>query len=595
MKYLAYDTETTGLDLLRSDKMFAFSLADEQLRSSVFRLDGSAVRQVRSQQKLQWVWQQQAPKVMHNAKFDLRATEKQLDCKLAETHTFHDTILQSHIVQNLHPSHRLKDLAFELAGIPKDDELQVKRYVPEWGNYQSVPEDIMEPYQHADAVRTMLLHLFFYPKIMTNSRWREVYETELDLVRTTLRMEERGVMVHIPNCRALISHLEQDVEMVLDEIESYAGKRINPDRPEPLRWLLFEKAGLPVVNLTEIEGSPSTDKDTLLELRESHPNPVLDMILKYRSWSRGITMLSQYLELADGEGVIHPNIRTCAAKTGRESCSNPNLQNVAKAEVVKNPFPVPARRAFRPRPGFVNFHIDYSGQEMRLLVDASGEDFLRRVVTRGTEEHEKYHGDIHLPAMEVFYGDLWRNPKHPRWKPYRDACKNTNFAIPYGASGVQAARTLGKAVQEGTLLLAAYRQRFPHLCDLTKTIVQQVKESGYVETSFGRTLHVPRESAYIGTNYKIQGTGAGIIKRAQNRVHKLLEEETGGEAGIILPIHDELVVEFPRNRLSEAPYIFRKIRKVMTDFPELTVPMDIEIKVTSTHWDNKVPFNLEET
>ena len=84
----------------------------------------------------------------------------------------------------------------------------------------------------------------------------------------------------------------------------------------------------------------------------------------------------------------------------------------------------------------------------------------------------------------------------------------------------------------------------------------------------------------------IQGGGAGIVKRGQNRVHHYLQEATGGEVGIILPIHDEIIIEYPRNRLKDRMDILPGIVKRMVDFPQLRVPLEVEIKVSTSDWEN---------
>ena len=54
---------------------------------------------------------------------------------------------------------------------------------------------------------------------------------------------------------------------------------------------------------------------------------------------------------------------------------------------------------------------------------------------------------------------------------------------------------------------------------------------------------------------------------------------TGGEAGIILPIHDELIVEWPRARLGEAQGCLRDIIALMVDFPQSSVPLKVDVKI----------------
>jgi len=532
---------------------------------------------VRNLQRLRQLWDNRdfVP-VMHNAKFDLTATEYALGRSLS-ARPFHDTILQAHILINHHPSHRLKQLAWELANVPVDDEKKVRQFCKDGGNYSMVPEELMQLYQERDAERTMLLHLFFMPKILARREWREIYAMEIDLVRTTMQMERRGMMLCRKACTKLIARLEARVDSVLDEIEAFAGERLNPDKPTHLFRLLFDYAGLPILARTKTK-LPCTNKATLAQLREAHPHPAIEMLVKYRSWSRGITMLRSYMNLADGNDIIYPNIRTCGAITGRESSSNPNLQNVAKSEVLLNPYPVPARLAFRPRPGYVNFHLDYSGQEMRLLVHYSGEPVLIDALRKGE--------DVHGPGGRIFYVDSY-DPTGPQ----RGAVKNCNFAISYGAGLTKVATVLGLSLAVAAPRYKLYKATFPRLVGLAPLVANTVRQLGYVETYFGRRLHVPRSKAYMGTNYLIQGTGAGITKRAQNRVRRYLNKATGGEAQILLPIHDEIVLEYPRKRLADARHVLRHIVELMEAF-DLRVPLAVDVNVATADWEHKQVFDI---
>jgi DNA polymerase-1 len=582
---MSYDTETTGLRLHNGHKMFAFSvgkLPEDKacIDTLVYREDTD--KDFRSVMQKIWM-DKNIVKIMHNAKFDMTATKHYLGDDAVLDQPFHDTYLQSHIVFNAHPTHGLKALAWELLGFPKEDEAAVKSFVKSGGDYSMVPPHIMEPYQLADAERTMLLHGFFYEEVIAkNPIWKEIYEWELKLVPVTARLEENGIMVNRQKCKDLINELRDGVEVALNDLEALIGERLNPYKARDVQWLLYKKLGFPVLKSTKKTSVPSVDKETLAELRRINPHPALDLIVKYKSWDRGVEILSSYLELADDEGILHPNINTCGAITGRESSSKPNLQNVAKEKVLLNPFPVPARRCFRPRLGCLNFHIDYSGIEMRLLVHYSEEDKLLKIIKEG--------GDVHEPAALVFFRDKYRNAQGKEKKMLRDASKNMNFAIPYGGGAQAVATGLGFSLPEGAARFADYKKAFPKLVKLNSDIAKQVRQLGYITTTFGRRLYIPRDLAYMGLNYLIQGTAAEILKRAQVRVDAILRKDTGYQVKLLLPIHDEIILQWPRESLKEAPYLMRKIRDVMIDFNIFKVPLEVEMEYTVLSWAEKKPW-----
>ena len=105
------------------------------------------------------------------------------------------------------------------------------------------------------------------------------------------------------------------------------------------------------------------------------------------------------------------------------------------------------------------------------------------------------------------------------------------------------------------------------------------KETGYVETLFGRRRYLPELSSSnfnlrsfgerVAMNMPIQGTAADIIKIAMIRVVHRLEKE-GLRARLILQVHDELIVEAPEE---EAPLVQQLLTEEMEQAIHLSVPM----------------------
>jgi DNA polymerase-1 len=600
MEYINYDIETTGLQRLR-DKIFSFAVCDEEGKSGVHRLDGSQLRQVQSKNILDKLWADESSKtiskVMHNAKLDFGFTEQLYPTRNLRKHVIHDTMIMSHLLQNNHPSHALDDLAWELADYPKGQDYKIKPYTRGGQSYQGVPEHLFNPYQVADVERGMLLFLFFYPKIQANKDWLEIYGYERDVIPVTIDMENRGMIINKDRTLKLISKLRKSVQEVLDEIkhEAKLEHRVVPGTEE-FRDLIFNKMKFPIIKLTKTK-RPKLGKDELKILIENFPNaPILKLTQKYKSWSRGVSTLTGYIEKADDEGALHPNIRTLAAITGRESCVNPSLMNVEDEDKLLHNYPVPARTCFQPRRGYVNFHLDFSGQEMRILIHYSGDQVLVDCANGiGPKEFiRKGEYDVHMPAVLVFYPEFWSMEEHLQ-KQVRESVKNGNFAKAYGAGWPKLIPTLGIESSRAFDAAKRYEQQFPKLCSLMPEMIRQVKDRGYIETAFGRRIHVPREEAYMAVNYEGQGTAAEQIKRAQVKVDKILKKETSGEAKLLLPIHDELILEWPRRMLGEARPILRKCTAAMVDFGDrFKVPFKVEVEVATYDWQHKTEYSLHD-
>lgn len=592
MQPLVIDTETDGLLRHKGAKMFAYATAEwdgadvDAARVEVYRLDGKD--RDKADRRLRELWsdegKQRYAKICHNARFDAGMVQDYLGRDL-RGHTVHETMALSHIFQNDHYSHKLDDLAWDWFGYPKADD-RVKPYLNDDMGLLGCPEWLLTPYQRHDVVRTMLLFQLLHPKLKENG-WEEIYEMECTLVWTTLSIEDRGVMVDVPRCREMQAWLRGEADRALADFRSITGTHGTPlggNLPRVLQGMGFE------LKKTTRSGRPSTDKGVIEELRERTKHPVFDAILRYRSYGRGVSIIEGYVDAADGDDVVHPQIHPYRAKTGREACAKPNLQNVSKETTLRSPYPIPARRCFRPKPGYVNFHVDYAGIEARLLVHFSGdEEALRIFQTPG--------GDFHTEAALELYGDdfarVSKAREYKRWKSLRDAAKNADFAIGYGAAPAKVAATLGVAPAAGKAGFARFKRRFPGYAAMPRHFAETVRANGYVDTIFGRRLRLPRNKPYVGSNYAVQGAAAGVLKRAQNRVDRYLRRATSGEAAIILPIHDEIIIEWPRKRLGEARACLREIRELMVDFPQLNVPLEIEVDLSVRDWASAKEYRIE--
>jgi len=119
---------------------------------------------------------------------------------------------------------------------------------------------------------------------------------------------------------------------------------------------------------------------------------------------------------------------------------------------------------------------------------------------------------------------------------------------------------------------------------------EQAHRDGYVETLFGRRLHldyinsknqVQRSGAErAAINAPMQGTAADIIKRAMIEVDAWLLDEHES-ARMLMQVHDELVFEIREDRIEA---FTPGIRERMAASAELSVPLIVDIGV-GANWD----------
>ena len=172
----------------------------------------------------------------------------------------------------------------------------------------------------------------------------------------------------------------------------------------------------------------------------------------------------------------------------------------------------------------------------------------------------------------------------------RRAAKAINFGLMYGMGAFGLARQLGIPRGEAQDYIALYFQRYPGVQRYMETVRQQAREHGYVETVFGRRLHLleihSRNAAQragaerAAINAPMQGTAADIIKRAMRSVHDWLAPHAA-RALMIMQVHDELVFEVEEDFVEE---MLLAVRQAMQGAARLRVPLIVDAGV-GANWE----------
>lgn len=618
-----FDIETTGFNP-RVDTIFAFCIGHWNGHVDVYRMDNSSkMENIRNWMILKrFIEDTSIRKVAHNYKFEwsfLKRSKMPVKIHIPEESVWDDTMLMSQMLRNLVPA-ALDYLSWELFGFPRTLDEQVKKLGNQLGNYSLINKELFTEYQVADGFRPMVLYRVFKKRFDNDPALFADYTNELELVRTTEKFENYGMKLDPDACNDLIDWLEDEFEAVIDESTKFFGETINLNSSIKLSNLLYDRLNYPVIKLTK-KKNPSLDKDVLLELKERFPNDkVFDFIFRWRSYSSGRTNIKKYLQLADDNLIIHPNIKTNHAKTGREASENPNLQNVAKEAALKNPYPVNARKCFVARDGRILYFVDYSGIEMRLIIEATQEPLMLKMLREGDDPHSY--------AAELFFGEWFTNQdkclhefmptNKPLFKAFKQACKkesgnihnirkeffkkckkilrgaakNGQFALAYGAGVKKIAQTIQVPVEVLKVGFENYRNKFPNIASYSDLMMDSIRENGFVETPFGRKLYVSYDKGHAAGNTRIQGTAAQVIKRAQVRVDKYLDLYWGTNLRLLLPVHDELVLSASKRIEKHEEKYVSEISKIMCWNPEIKIDLDVEWKKSYTSWTEAEEFTL---
>lgn len=245
----------------------------------------------------------------------------------------------------------------------------------------------------------------------------------------------------------------------------------------------------------------------------------------------------------------------------------PNLQNVP----VRTADGRRIRSAFIADTGNVLISADYSQIELRVLAHLSQDAELIAAFEHGE--------DVHRWTAAAVLGVEPREVTPDN----RRLAKVINYGLVYGMGERHLARQAGVAPELARQFLDTYLARFDGVASWRDRVMSQAMSDGVVRTISGRIRPVPevkernRAIAEAGkraaVNAPVQGSAADIVKAAMLRVEERMQA-AGIEPGMLLQVHDELLLEVPVGRVNEA---VAAVREAMVGAWNLRVPLEVDI------------------
>lgn len=318
-----------------------------------------------------------------------------------------------------------------------------------------------------------------------------------------------------------------------------------------------------------------TSKKVLTRNKKKHP--VIGLLLEYRGLSKLIDAFVNKLPNDAVDGVIHASYNQLV-RTGRVSCSNPNLQQIpSRFDLI--------RYAFRARDNRLMVSADFSQQELRWLAIFTKEPSLIEVFQKGLDMHSRVTCQIHgfdydmFEQIRNYQGETAEETEAnidaaiERWQgtdeiKYAisylgtkeasnlnpDVCdrgtierlaaffeqqrKNTKsvvFGVVYGITEIGLADQIEDTKEEAKKLIDGFKAGLPHYLRWEVETHQELLRNGFVETVLGRKRRFGEEledamsdemykkrgwhwkiekAKRQSTNVKIQGSSADQSKKA---------------------------------------------------------------------------------
>lgn len=482
-----------------------------------------------------------------------------------------DMLLASYLLNPAENNHDIPAISnrLDFDAVLFDEEVYGK------GAKMKVPEeDVLADHIVRKTVALNKLEERMIEQLKENEQYELLVDLEMPLALILAKMEYQGVRVDTAQLKEMETDLKERLDTLVSDIHELAGQEFNINSPKQLGPILFEKLGLPVIKKTKT--GYSTAADVLEQLRDSHE--IIPKILLYRQLGKlQSTYIEGLLKVVDEEtSKIHTRFNQALTQTGRLSSVDPNLQNIPiRLEEGKK-----IRKAFVPsEKDWLIFAADYSQIELRVLAHFSNDEKLIDAFRKDMDIHTR-------TAMDVFHVD-----KDEVTSDMRRQAKAVNFGIIYGISDYGLSQNLGITRKEAKRFIERYLESFPGVQEYMDNIVQTAKLQGYVTTIMNRRRYLPditsrnfnRRSFAERTalNTPIQGSAADIIKQAMIDLDRKLKEEKL-EARILLQVHDELILEAPKDELER---LIEIVPVVMEDTIELAVPLKVDYAYGESWFD----------
>lgn len=393
-----------------------------------------------------------------------------------------------------------------------------------------------------------------------------VINIEMKALPAIVWLELSGIYVD----RERLNELQKEIDTRRREAEQslykmFGTSKINLNSTQQLTKEL-NRLGIPV-------------KNTKSEELAKFNHPIIKTLTEYKEAEKLLNTFVGKLPtfINKKTGRIHADFFQLGAKSGRLSCTKPNLQ-----QQPSNTFPE-WRTIFKAPPGNKIITADYSQIELRILAQVSQDkEYI--------QAYNKKEADLHtLTASKIF-----KVPLEEVTKQQRSIAKTVNFGIAYGmwTSGLQKnLQSAGIEITENEAkgIIKGFYKAYPGVAKYLRDVSTEGLKNLEVRNKAGRLIkfekpedekaqkRIKRESK----NRPIQSLCADMIKIAMGNIFLKLEPKG---VKFINTVHDELVFECAEDQVEEVREIVKTEMEKAGELFLTDLPCIAEITVSDT-WE----------
>lgn len=526
LKGLAFDTETTGLDIYSADYKLRLCQFGNRDTAYVVPVElFGAFEVIRALLALSVL-------VIQNASFDLQVAERCLGIPMEKLWPkVKDTKIYAHLVDSrgreeggtgtsleditrtyidAGVADRIKGSMTEIAKSLKTTKAKVWKIVP-------LDHHGYNLYAGMDPILTTRAAEVLIPRVPVVSR--PLIDFEHELAEVCSSMERHGFLLDEEYTTGLRAELLEREDRATEMAQAMGVENVNSTEQVADA---FESLGARIKGRTP-SGKRKVDKIFLAEMLDG-PDNVRDLAVmiteakKARKWRT--TWVESFLDGMDPEGRCHASINPLRARTGRMSITGIPAQTLPSKDWL-------IRRCFIADPGHLMVSVDYQAQELRILAALSGDPTMIQAFRDNL--------DLHLMTAQAAWGS-----HITKEDVQRSYAKTVNFGRVYGGGAKTVSEQTGLSFPEAKRVVEAFDRRYPGVKALSDKLMRQAQADGYIVSPAGRVMYVDRDRGYAAMNYMVQGTGRDVTARGLIKLHK-----AGFTPYLRLPIHDETLSSLP--------------------------------------------------
>ena len=299
----------------------------------------------------------------------------------------------------------------------------------------------------------------------------------------------------ISNIRAGVFTTKKEQELI---------RPVNLGSLVDLPQLMYSDIGFkfPVIKNNE-SGKPSTDEDTLVELRltikdsESPKAIFLDKLLELRGLQKMYTTyIEGWHEKVQDDSRLHGRYNIHGTDSNRFSSADPNMQQIPKTSVDPN-----IKKQLVAPPGYLYMAFDYSQAELRMMAHLSGDETYLEAFAKGVDPHlgiaaAKY--GVSIEEASKAYEDE-THPDYKLWKVRRKQAKQIAFGLIYGIGNKLLAVKLSDpkagiivTPEEAAKEMEVFFGQHPKIREFKEKQEKFLRKHGYYTQLFGTKRRLPQ-------------------------------------------------------------------------------------------------------